>query len=178
MPFLAHRHATHFHLSIATSSQSRLTLLLNLKMDSTAPPPAAQGQEQAEQAANDQANTQQSDIQQPNTQPHQSQPDQQQPKSAAAAAAAPAAEQTPASIPAPELNALPQGDLTNLSLPGLPTDMSLLPMVGPDGNLLSNEELMNMPLMVPMMMDGSGMMNMPSIPQNNITNGRLSYRLS
>lgn len=46
-------------------------------------------------------------------------------------------------------------------------------MVGPDGNLLSNEELMNMPLMMPMMMDGSGMLNMPSMPQNNITNGRL-----
>lgn len=52
--------------------------------------------------------------------------------------------------------------------------MNLLPMVGPDGNLLSNEEIMNMPLMMPMMMDGSGMLNMPSMPQNNITNGMLS----
>lgn len=151
-------------------------------MDSTAAPPTAQGQAQAEQPANTQANTQQSETQQPNTQPDQSQLDQQEstttaaaPAPASAPAPAPAATaQTPASIPAPDLNALPQGDLANLSLQGLPTDMNLLPMVGPDGNLLSNEEIMNMPLMMPMMMDGSGMLNMPSMPQNNITNGMLS----
>lgn len=154
-------------------------------MESTPAPPTAQGQAQAEQPANTQANTQQSDNQQSNTQPDQSQVDQQKSTTAAAPASASApaptpalapaaAAQTPASIPAPDLNALPQGDLANLSLQGLPTDMNLLPMVGPDGNLLSNEEIMNMPLMMPMMMDGSGMLNMPSMPQNNITNGMMS----
>lgn len=153
-------------------------------MDSTAAAaaPTVEGQAQAEQPANTQANTQQSDTQQPNTQPDQSQLDEQTNTTTAAPApatapapAAAATAQPPASIPAPDLNALPQGDLANLSLQGLPTDMNLLPMVGPDGNLLSNEEIMNMPLMMPMMMDGSGMLNMPSMPQNNITNGMLSY---
>lgn len=54
----------------------------------------------------------------------------------------------------------------------------MLPMLGPDGNLLTEQELMSMPLMMPMMMDGTGMMNMPSMPsmpQTNITNGMLLF---
>lgn len=46
-----------------------------------------------------------------------------------------------------------------------------MPLLGPDGNPLSDQDLINLPLMMPMMMDGSGMMNMPIMPQNNITNG-------
>lgn len=40
-----------------------------------------------------------------------------------------------------------------------------------DGSLLTNEQLMNMPMMMPMMMDGSAMLNMP---QNGITKGMVS----
>lgn len=68
----------------------------------------------------------------------------------------------------PDLNALPQGDLANLTLQGLPADLNLLPMLPQDGSLLTDEQLMNLPLMMPMMMDNNGMLNMP---QNGMTNG-------
>lgn len=141
-------------------------------MDSTAPPPTAQDREQVKHDEAAQANAQHPETRQSNTQPQQSQSGQEAITTAAAAAA-----QTPASIPAPDLNPLPQGDLSNLPLQPLPADLNLLPMVGADGNLLSSEELMNMPLMMPMMMDGGGMLNMSSLPQNNITNGRLLYSI-
>lgn len=49
-----------------------------------------------------------------------------------------------------------------------------MPLLGPDGNPLSDQDLINLPFMMPMNMDGSGgMMNMPIMPQNMITNGTL-----
>lgn len=72
-------------------------------------------------------------------------------------------------VPVPDLNSLPQADLSTLPpLQGLPTDISLLPMMAHDGTLLTDQDLMNMPLMMPMVMDGNGM---PNMPQNGITNG-------
>lgn len=73
-------------------------------------------------------------------------------------------------VPAPDLNSLPQADLSSLPpLQGLPADMNMLSMIPQDGTLLTDTELMGMPLMMPMMMDGSNMVNLP--PQNGITNG-------
>ncbi|PSS00956.1 hypothetical protein BD289DRAFT_450049 [Coniella lustricola] len=73
-------------------------------------------------------------------------------------------------IPTPDLNAFSQADLANIPLQGLPTDMGLLPMMPQDGGLLTDEQLMNMPLM-PMMMDGSNMLN---IPQAGMTNDEIA----
>lgn len=85
----------------------------------------------------------------------------------------PAAPSLPATrthaVPASDLNSLPQADLSNLHpLQGLPADMNLLSMMPQDGTLLTDNELMGMPLMMPMMMDDNSMLN---IPQNGITNG-------
>lgn len=121
-----------------------------------------QGKEQQDNRTSNEANPRQS-----NTQP------QQQSEAGQQATVATATAQAPAPIPAPDLNAIPQGDLANLSLQGLSSDLNLMPMLGPDGNILSDQDLMNMPLMMPMMLDASGMMNIPSMPQNNITNGTL-----
>lgn len=44
-------------------------------------------------------------------------------------------------------------------------------MMPQDGSLLTDEQLMSMPMMMPMMMDGNTMLNMP---QNDITKGTLS----
>lgn len=41
-------------------------------------------------------------------------------------------------------------------------------MMPQDGSLLTDEQLMSMPMMMPMMMDGNTMLNMP---QNDITKG-------
>lgn len=120
------------------------------KMDPPAPPPPA-ARDQEDKGASTQANTQS-----------------QAPPNQATGAPHAASVQAPASIPVPDLNALPQGDLANLSLQGLPADLNLLPMLPQDGSLLTDEQLMNMPLMMPMMMDNNGMLNMP---QNGMTNG-------
>lgn len=44
-------------------------------------------------------------------------------------------------------------------------------MMPQDGSLLTDEQLMSMPMMMPMMIDGNTMLNMP---QNDITKGTLS----
>lgn len=138
-------------------------------MESTAARPTAhdqgQGHEQQEDHTSAQTNPQQS-----NTQAIQQQQAGQQAGSAAVAATA----QAPNPISAPDLNALSQGDLASLSLQNLPADLNLMPLLGPDGNPLSDQDLINLPFMMPMNMDGSGgMMNMPIMPQNMITNGTL-----
>lgn len=109
----------------------------------------------------------------------QQQPNTQSAQPATAAETAPTAPtQTTSAIPAPDLSALPQGDLANLSLHGMPADLNLLPMLPQDGSLLSDEQLMNMPLMMPLMMDAGGMLNLPNMPNmaglapNNMTNGK------
>lgn len=59
-------------------------------------------------------------------------------------------------------------------------------MMPQDGSLLTDEQLMSMPLMMPMMMDSNGMLNMasmssmsnmPNIPQNGMTKGVLHSSL-
>lgn len=83
---------------------------------------------------------------------------------------------------APDAHANPmqQGDFSNLPMqPGMPTDLNLLSMLPQDGSLLGPDALMNMPnmqMMMPMIMpDGSMDTNgMMSMPQNGISNGKLS----
>lgn len=91
---------------------------------------------------------------------------------------------TTQAAPVPNANAIPQGDLSNLSLPPeLPADLHSF-MMPHDGSMLGADALMNMPMMMPMAfggMDGSmdahGLLNMPHLPQNGISNGKFSPRL-
>lgn len=85
---------------------------------------------------------------------------------------------TTQAAPVPNANAIPQGDLSNLTLPPeLPADLHSF-MMPHDGSMLGADALMNMPMMMPMAfggMDGSmdahGLLNMPHLPQNGISNG-------
>ncbi|KAK7742078.1 E1 ubiquitin-activating protein aos1 [Cytospora paraplurivora] len=88
---------------------------------------------------------------------------------------------TTQAAPVPDATAIPQGDLSNLSLPAeLPADLHSF-MMPHDGSMLSADALMNMPMMMPMTfggMDGSmdahGLLNMPHLPQNGISNDEIA----
>ncbi|ROW13076.1 hypothetical protein VPNG_05976 [Cytospora leucostoma] len=88
---------------------------------------------------------------------------------------------TAQAAPVPDANAIPQGDLSNLSLPAeLPADLHSF-MMPHDGSMLGAHALMNMPMMMPMTfggMDGSmdahGLLNMPHLPQNGISNDEIA----
>lgn len=100
----------------------------------------------------------------------------------------PQSNQPPGTTPAghaPNANAIPHGDLSNLPLPTqLPADLNSF-MMPQDGSLLGHDALMNMPMMMPMMMggmdgtmDANGMLNMPQMPQNGISNGKVACACS
>lgn len=88
----------------------------------------------------------------------------------------------PAPAPAPDANAIPHGDLSNLPMQtGLPADLNSF-MMPQDGSMLGPDALMNMPMMMPMMMggmdgsmDSNGLLNMPQMPQNGISNGKFLH---
>lgn len=73
------------------------------------------------------------------------------------------------------------GQFTNLPLPTeIPPNLHPF-MMPQDESMLGADALMNMPMMMPMMMggidgtmDANGLLDMPQMPQNGISNGKVS----
>lgn len=86
-----------------------------------------------------------------------------------------------APAPTQDPHTIPQGHLSNLPLPTeLPPDLNSF-MMSQDGSMLGADALMNMPMMMPMMiggmdgtMDANGLLNMPQMPQNGISNDEIA----
>ncbi|ROV99018.1 hypothetical protein VSDG_03679 [Cytospora chrysosperma] len=86
-----------------------------------------------------------------------------------------------APAPTQDPHTIPQGHLSNLPLPTeLPPDLNSF-MMPQDGSMLGADALMSMPMMMPMMiggmdgsMDANGLLNMPQMPQNGISNDEIA----
>lgn len=67
-----------------------------------------------------------------------------------------------------------QNNLQHFPLQGnLPAHLNLLPLLPQDGGVYSADVLMNMPMMMPMMMDTNGAL--PGVPQSSISAGKSCF---